>query len=178
VLPLSIFGLLLIAVMLWNPANHLIFSMRLALAMKALASDATGQELAVRQEKVQRKTQTQDYEALIYYPEKLAFRHGIGNVDNAERNAQTGRTIENYEWVFDKLDAFSEWFPDSGARCNEFLSSLRNLNDESLLRVYKQLRAIGRYCKKTYGWLDVTENMLKPVVKKKKRVVKKNYLFN
>jgi pimeloyl-ACP methyl ester carboxylesterase len=61
-------GFLLLAIALWHPLNQVIFSVRLALAMQAVSSGATGQELAVQQAKIHREAGSQSYDALIYYP--------------------------------------------------------------------------------------------------------------
>ncbi len=63
-------GILIAIALFWNPLGHLIFSVRLALAMQNLASGATGQDLAVEESKIQRQMGTQRYEALLYQPEE------------------------------------------------------------------------------------------------------------
>jgi pimeloyl-ACP methyl ester carboxylesterase len=70
-------GFALLVVASWNPLNHLIFSVRMALAMQAVSSGATGQELSVGQEKIRRQAGSQTYEALIYYQTKTPAKRAI-----------------------------------------------------------------------------------------------------
>jgi pimeloyl-ACP methyl ester carboxylesterase len=70
-------GFALFVVALWNPLNHLIFSVRMALAMQAVSSGETGQELSVGQEKIRRPAGSQSYEALIYFQTKTPAKRAI-----------------------------------------------------------------------------------------------------
>jgi site-specific recombinase XerD len=49
------------------------------------------------------------------------------------------------------------------------MGSLKGLNDESVLEIFKCLRAVGRYTKQTYGWVDPTERANRPKVEHKRR---------
>jgi pimeloyl-ACP methyl ester carboxylesterase len=61
-------GLLFAIVLLWNPFGHLIFSVRLALAMQNFASGATDAKLAVKESKIHYPAGEQGYDALLYLP--------------------------------------------------------------------------------------------------------------
>jgi len=78
-------------------------------------------------------------------------------------------TIHNYKWAFDRLAAVREWWFESSSEVNEFIGSLGVLKDESVRTIYGLLRAVSRYCKKTYGWNDVFENATRPNVQHRTR---------
>jgi pimeloyl-ACP methyl ester carboxylesterase len=61
-----VFALVIIGALLWNPFRTLVASVRLALAMQALAAGDTDQRPPVRQIKCQRRAGAQNYEALVY----------------------------------------------------------------------------------------------------------------
>jgi integrase len=86
-----------------------------------------------------------------------------------EKGRLAKKTVENYEWMFGKVEAFQEYWFRSPGEVNEFIASLGGLGDESVLAIFKSLRAVGRYTKMTYGWIDPTERADRPVVSKKKR---------
>jgi integrase/recombinase XerD len=87
----------------------------------------------------------------------------------AAKGRLSEKTKEHYNWLFDKLKASrGTWFIEA-YEVNEFLSNLRGVNDETALQIFKLLRAIGRYLKKTYSWDDPTENAQRPVVHHKER---------
>jgi integrase len=86
-----------------------------------------------------------------------------------EKGRLSAKTLSHYEWMFDKLEAFTEYWPSEASAINEFIGSLKGLNDESVLEIFKCLRAVGRYTKQTYGWLDPTERANRPKVEHKRR---------
>jgi pimeloyl-ACP methyl ester carboxylesterase len=57
--------------------GHLVFSIRMALAFRSLASGETGQNLAVRQINVIRRLGNRDYQALLYIAEKKDASHAL-----------------------------------------------------------------------------------------------------
>jgi pimeloyl-ACP methyl ester carboxylesterase len=63
-------GVLIIGALLVNPISHLAFSVRLALSLQKMASGATEQNLAIREATIHRQMGAQNYDALLYYPEK------------------------------------------------------------------------------------------------------------
>jgi integrase/recombinase XerD len=86
-----------------------------------------------------------------------------------EKGRLSKKTLSHYEWLFDKLEAYTEYWLKNAREVNEFIGSLDGLGDESVLLIFKSLRAIGRYTKMTYGWLDPTERANRPKVSKKRR---------
>jgi integrase len=86
-----------------------------------------------------------------------------------EKARLSAKTLSHYEWMFDKLEAFIEYWPTEASEVNEFIGSLKGLNDESVLEIFKCLRAVGRYTKQTYGWIDPTEKANRPRVEHKRR---------
>jgi integrase len=86
-----------------------------------------------------------------------------------EKARLSPKTLSHYEWMFDKLTAFTEYWPNEASVINEFIGSLKGLNDESVLEIFKCLRAVGRYTKQTYGWIDPTERANRPMVLHKRR---------
>jgi len=86
-----------------------------------------------------------------------------------EKGGLSPKTLGHYKWMFEKLAAFTEFWPGEASVINEFIGSLRGLNDESVLEIFKCLRAVGRYTKQTYGWVDPTERANRPRVEHKRR---------
>ncbi len=86
-----------------------------------------------------------------------------------EKGRLSAKTLSHYEWTFGKLSAFTEFWPSEASVINEFIGSLKGLNDESVLEIFKCLRAVGRYTKQTYGWVDPTERANRPRVEHKRR---------
>jgi integrase/recombinase XerD len=87
--------------------------------------------------------------------------------------AVKGRLSEHtkvqYNWLFDKVAAVRDnWFMET-SEINEFIGNLKGINDETALQIFKLIRFIGRYLKRTYGWNDPTENAQRPVVHHKER---------
>jgi integrase len=79
------------------------------------------------------------------------------------------KTRSHYNWLFDKVKASrGTWFVET-YEVNEFMANLKGVNDETALQIFKLIRAIGRYLKRTYGWDDPTENAQRPVVHHKER---------
>ncbi len=79
------------------------------------------------------------------------------------------KTKGNYRWLFDKVRATrGTWFNET-YEVNDFIANLKGVNDETALQIFKLIRAIGRYLKRTYGWDDTTENAQRPVVRHKER---------
>jgi integrase len=79
------------------------------------------------------------------------------------------KTKSHYRWLFDKVGASrGTWFKETD-EVNEFMANLKGVNDETALQIFKLIRAIGRYLKRTYGWDDPTENAQRPVVHHKER---------
>ncbi len=62
----------LLCILLWNPLSHAIFVVRFALSLKELAAGENGQNLNVRQIKIERQINGRSYQALLYYPVKSA----------------------------------------------------------------------------------------------------------
>jgi len=78
-------------------------------------------------------------------------------------------TQAQYNWLFDKLAAAREtWFVETD-EVNEFMAGLKGVNDETALQIFKLIRFIGRYLKKTYKWEDPTEDAIRPKVHHKER---------
>jgi pimeloyl-ACP methyl ester carboxylesterase len=69
--------LLLLCILLWNPFNHALFSIRFAWSLQKLASGASEQDLRIREYKVRRQLRGQGYEALVYYSEKQTARSAV-----------------------------------------------------------------------------------------------------
>jgi integrase len=86
-----------------------------------------------------------------------------------EKGRLSRKTLNNYRWAFDRLEKYSENWVTSPAQVNEFLGSLTDLGDESVLLIFKMLRVVGRYCKETYGWNDATEGASRTKVSHKQR---------
>ncbi len=86
-----------------------------------------------------------------------------------EKGRLSPKTLSHYEWMFRKLAEFTEFWPSEANEINEFIGSLRGLNDESVLEIFKCLRAVGRYTMLTYGWVDPTERANRPKVEHKRR---------
>jgi integrase len=86
-----------------------------------------------------------------------------------EKGRLSPKTLSHYEWMFGKLAAFTDYWPSEASVVNEFIGSLKGLNDESVLEIFKCLRAVGRYTKQTYGWVDPTERANRPKVAHKRR---------
>jgi pimeloyl-ACP methyl ester carboxylesterase len=63
-------GVLIIGALLVNPISHLVFSVQLALSLQKMASGAIEQNLAIREATIHRQIGEQNYDALLYYPEK------------------------------------------------------------------------------------------------------------
>jgi pimeloyl-ACP methyl ester carboxylesterase len=61
-------GLLLAVVALYHPLGNLICAARLALVLQRQASQATGENLGVKEAKIRRQSGSLSYEALIYHP--------------------------------------------------------------------------------------------------------------
>jgi len=79
------------------------------------------------------------------------------------------KTKGHYKWLFDKVRATrGTWFNET-YEVNDFIANLKGINDETALQIFKLIRAIGRYLKRTYGWDDPTENAQRPVVHHKER---------
>jgi integrase/recombinase XerD len=79
------------------------------------------------------------------------------------------KTKAHYRWLFDKVRANrGTWFTET-YEVNEFIANLKGINDETALQIFKLIRAVGRYLKRTYGWDDPTENAQRPVVSHKER---------
>lgn len=70
-------ALLVICLLLVNPASHLIFAIRIGLSMRKLASGSGEQNFAVKEEKIHRRFGTQSFEALTYRPEKSSAKSAI-----------------------------------------------------------------------------------------------------
>jgi pimeloyl-ACP methyl ester carboxylesterase len=67
---MAVAGLLLAGVLAWNPLNHLVFSIRLALSLQKVASGADGRDLAVEETRISRRMGTRECEAILYRPAK------------------------------------------------------------------------------------------------------------
>jgi pimeloyl-ACP methyl ester carboxylesterase len=61
-------GILIAGILAWNPARHLLFSVRLALDLKALAAESDGPDPAVAENRVSGRDGDRHYEALCYRP--------------------------------------------------------------------------------------------------------------
>lgn len=109
--------------------------------------------------------------------EKVGKRKKVKLIDLEERYLRERKlapaTVKYYEWVFDLLRKKRDYWFESPAEVNEWISSL-NLGDESVRVIYGFVRAIGRYTKKVYGWDDPTEGSNRPSVKHKTRRYFKN----
>jgi integrase len=86
-----------------------------------------------------------------------------------ERGRLSPATVHNYNWTFDRLLEKRELWFDNPSEVNEFIAGLSNIGDESVRAIFGNLRAIGRYTKRVYGWDDPTENADRPTVKHKTR---------
>lgn len=76
-------------------------------------------------------------------------------------------TKQNYSETFKAIGKYTKfWFTD-GYQINGYLNQ-RKVSDITLREEYSRIRAIGKYCEKAYGWLDVTVNAIKPEKPKKK----------
>ncbi len=59
-------GLLVVLILLWNPLNHLIYSIRIAATFQKMASGTQGQYPDVKSEKISRNIGGREYRALVY----------------------------------------------------------------------------------------------------------------
>jgi len=79
------------------------------------------------------------------------------------------KTRMHYEWAFDRMARFSPLFPRNAGEVNEFVGSLKDLGDVSVLQLFRCVRMICAYLAKTYGWVDASVSAERPKVEHKRR---------
>jgi pimeloyl-ACP methyl ester carboxylesterase len=70
-------GILALCILLWQPFYQALFSVRLALSLQKVASGAAGQNLAVKQTRIQCRFGGSNLEALLYCPAKSPAREAV-----------------------------------------------------------------------------------------------------
>ncbi len=86
-----------------------------------------------------------------------------------EKGKLSGKTAYNYRWTFGKMReaGLKNWFTEP-SQVNAFISGL-GVNDVSRRTIFGCLRAIGRYSRVTWGWVDATEGAASVKVEHKRR---------
>jgi integrase len=86
-----------------------------------------------------------------------------------EKGRISKQSQAQYRWMFRKVAEYSRHWFRSPSEVNAFISSLDGYSDVTIWQLWKCLRAVGRYTKRTYGWRDPIDGSETPRVKHKKR---------
>lgn len=87
-----------------------------------------------------------------------------------EENELRAKTLGNYKWVEQKMEAFTEEFPQKASELRQFLKYYeKTLSPESRRTLYKSVRAVARYLALNYEYPNCCQNVERGIVKVPKK---------